>query len=202
MTSWLVPQSQPRRYAGHGLTLIEMLVALAVFAVLGIMGYRAAAMAMESRQRVAAELQRWRDIANVMQVLETDLTQYVERPGTGGGGAPSIDNLKLVQADGNFELSFLKLDGGGGSVRRRGYRLAGSQLFQLRWPGTDGVSTPESYPVLALVAKGRCAVVGVDGQRYSNWPDAKGTRQSSPAALELELELTDVGSIRRLFALR
>lgn len=202
MKCWPARQSQLRRHASSGLTLIEMLVALSVFAVLGIMGYRAAAMAMESRQRVAAELQRWRDIANVMQVLETDLTQYTERPSTAGGGAPSIDRFTLVQADGTFELSFLKLDGGGGSVRRRGYRFAGGQLFQLRWPGTDSVSMPESYLILERVERVRCAMVGVDGQRYPSWPDAKVAMQTPPAALEFELELTDVGSIRRLFSLR
>jgi general secretion pathway protein J len=197
-----VPESQPRRDACYGLTLIEMLIALAVFAVLGIMGYRAAAIAMESRQRVSVELQRWRDIANVIQVLETDLTQYVERPGTAGGAVPSIDKLKLAQTDGTVELSFLKLDGGGGSVRRRGYRLAGGQLFQLRWPGTDGASIPQSYPVLEGVKRMRWAIIGADRQRYTSWPDAKAAQQTTPAALDFELELTDVGSIRRLFVLR
>lgn len=197
-----VRESQSRRYACCGLTLIEMLVALAVFAVLGIMGYRAAAMAMESRQRVAAELQRWRDIANLMQILETDLTQYLERPGVAGGATSSIEKLKLAQSEGTVELSFLKLDGGGGSVRRRGYRLANGQLLQLRWPGTDAASLPESYPVLDRVARVRCLMIGADGQRYASWPDANAAQQTTPAALEFELELTDVGSIRRLIALR
>lgn len=197
-----VLESQSRRYACLGLTLIEMLVALSVFAVLGIMGYRAATMAMESRQRVAAELQRWRDIANLMQILETDLSQYLERPGAAGGGAPTIEKLKLAQSERTVELSFLKLDGGGGSVRRRGYRLAGGQLLQLRWPGTDSASLPESYPVLDRVTQVRCVIVGADGQRYASWPEVNAVQQTTPAALEIELELPDVGSIRRLYALR
>jgi general secretion pathway protein J len=184
------------------LTLIEMLVALAVFAVLGVMGYRATAMAMESRQRMAAEMQRWRDIANVLQIVESDLAQLVERPANqSGGGSPVGGALLLAQAGGSPELSFIKLDGGGATVRRRGYRLDGQGLVQLRWPGTDAVAIPESHLVLDKVAALRCTVLGADGQRYPLWPDTKGGRQTKVAAVDVELELSDVGIIRRLIAL-
>ncbi|MBI4997757.1 MAG: type II secretion system minor pseudopilin GspJ [Rhodocyclales bacterium] len=198
-----VGDSQSRRNAESGLTLIEMLVALAVFALLGVMGYRAAATAMDTRQRVAAELQRWRDIANFVQIIESDLTQFVDRPGNvGAAGAATSGGLLLRQTGGNSELSFVKLDGGGATVRRRGYRLDGQRLVQLRWPGTDTVSMPEAHPILDRVAALRCTVLAADGQQYPAWPDAKGGRQVKPAAIDVELEIADVGTIRRLVALR
>lgn len=202
MTRGAVGKSQSWWYAECGLTLIEMLVALAVFAVLGVMGYRATATAMESRQRVAAELQRWRDIANFVQIIESDLTQIVERPGNGGtGNSAPVEALVLTQSNGAAELSFLKLDGGGATVRRRGYRLDGQRLVQLRWPGTDAASIPEAYPILEKVAALRCTVLAADGQRYPAWPDLKGGQQVRPAAVDVELEISDVGTIRRLIAL-
>jgi general secretion pathway protein J len=185
------------------MTLIEMLVALAVFAVLGVMGYRAAATAMETRQRVAVELQRWRDIANFVQIIESDLTQFVDRPGNvGAAGTATSGGLLLTQTGGNSELSFVKLDGGGATVRRRGYRLDGQRLVQLRWSGTDTVSIPEAHPILDRVAALRCTVLAANGQKYPVWPDVKGGRQIKPAAVDVELEITDVGTIRRLVALR
>lgn len=203
MTRRVLGKSQSWRYAEYGLTLIEMLVALAVFAVLGVMGYRATAMAMETRQRVAAELQRWRDIANFVQIIDSDLTQFVERPGAVGiGGSSPTDGLLLTQSGGSSEFSFIKLDGGGATTRRRGYRLDGERLVQLRWPGTDSVSTPESHLILDKVAALKWTVVGVDGQRYSAWPDTKGGGQIKPVAVDVELELPDAGTIRRLVALR
>ena len=202
MTRGTVGKSQSWWDAERGMTLIEMLVALTIFAVLGVMGYRAAATAMETRQRVAAELQRWRDIANFVQLIELDLTQFVDRSGNvGAAGAAATGGLLLMQAGGNSELSFVKLDGGGASVRRRGYRLDGEHLVQLRWPGTDAVSIPEVHPILDRVAALRCTVLAADGQRYPVWPDVKGGRQIKPTAVDVELEIADVGTIRRLVAL-
>lgn len=203
MTRGAVGKCQPWWYAERGLTLIEMLVALAIFAVLGVMGYRATSTAMESRQRVAAELQRWRDIANFVQIIESDLTQLVERPGNvGTGNSVTAETLALKQSNGAAELSFLKLDGGGATVRRRGYRLDGQRLMQLRWAGTETTSIPEAHPILEKVAALRCTVLAADGQRYPVWPDAKGGRQIKPVAVDVELEISDVGTIQRLVALR
>jgi general secretion pathway protein J len=183
--------------------LIEMLVALAVFAVLGVMGYRASATAMETRQRVAADMQRWRDIANFVQIIESDLTQFVERPVTvGAGSQTAAGGLLLAQPGGSPELSFLKLDGGGATARRRGYRLDGQGLMQLRWAGTDTVSNPDAHLILDQVAVMRCTILGTDGQRYPTWPDMKSGRLVRPAAVDVELELADAGTIRRLVALR
>lgn len=195
-----VGKSQSWWYAECGLTLIEMLVALAVFAVLGVMGYRATATAMETRHRVATELQRWRDIANFVQIIESDLTQFVDRPGN--VGAATTGGLLLTQTEGNSELSFVKLDGGGATVRRRGYRIEGERLVQLRWPGTDPVSVPEAHPILDRVTVLRCTVLAADGKQYPVWPNLKGERQIKPAAVDVELEIADVGTIRRLVALR
>jgi general secretion pathway protein J len=201
MTRAAVAKSQPSWYAECGLTLIEMLVALAVFAVLGVMGYRATATAMETRQRVATEMQRWRDIANFVQIIESDLTQYVERPGNvGTGSSATAGTLLLTQTNGATELSFLKLDGGGATVRRRGYRLDGQRLVQLRWPGTDAASIPEAHPILEKAL--HCTVLAADGQRYPVWPDVKSGQQIKPAAVDVELEISDVGTIRRLVTLR
>jgi general secretion pathway protein J len=194
-------KSQPWWYATSGMTLIELLVALVIFAVLGVMGYRAASMAMDSRQRLAADMQRWRNIANLLQIVETDLTQFVDRP-TSVGGTAVATSLRLNRVDSGIELSFLKLDGGGGRPARRGYRFDGQQISQVRWPGTDDVSTPQSYVVLENVVGLRFAVVGVDGQRYSVWPDTTSGSAAKPAAIDVEMDLPDVGTIRRLVAMQ
>ncbi|RTL50111.1 MAG: prepilin-type N-terminal cleavage/methylation domain-containing protein [Rhodocyclaceae bacterium] len=179
-----------------GLTLIELLVALAIFAVLGVMGYRAVAVATTSRERVSAEFQRWQDASRFLQAVENDLTQFVPRADWRG---PAVgDALSLVVRPGQLEWSFLKLDGASGSVRRRGYRLDAGHLSQLRWPGTDNLALPTAYLMLDQVTALRCVVVDTANRRHGRWPDAG----AIAAAVDLELELDNVGTLRRLIPLR
>ena len=46
----------------RGLTLIELMVALAIFAVLGVLSYRALAEAAHSSTRISESFERWRII--------------------------------------------------------------------------------------------------------------------------------------------
>lgn len=183
------------------MTLIELLVALVIFAILGVMAYRAVSSTADNRERIAAEFQRWHDIANFFQVAEIDLTQIVPRPPS----APEmpISSLTLTRADDGTtsEISFLKLDGTAGAVRRRGYRFAGQQVSQLRWAGADAQTLPAEYPILDHVKALHCAVLTADGQRVVTWPAPSANAATMPAAIEFELELPDAGTLRRLFVI-
>jgi general secretion pathway protein J len=68
-----------RRRAGRarsgGFTLIELMVALGIFMVLGMLSYRSLASIIDSRDRVGVEQQRWLSITRFMQRLEIDLQQ-------------------------------------------------------------------------------------------------------------------------------
>ena len=71
----------------RGLTLIELMVALAVFAVLGLLSYRALAQIGDHRQRIGAELARCREIGRGMLRVETDLLQLAA-PAAAAGSTP------------------------------------------------------------------------------------------------------------------
>ena len=65
---------QPARRQ-RGLTLIELMVALAIFAVLGVLSYRALAEVSTSRTRLEEGFERWRSIGRAMQRIDADLLQ-------------------------------------------------------------------------------------------------------------------------------
>lgn len=196
--------SRPSWCTNQGVTLIELLIALVVFGVLGVMGYRAVAIAVESRGRVVAELQRWREIAGFFQVLENDLAQYAERPQpTSSMGYSVADTLHVsVASDGQTEFSFLRLDGAGGGARRRGYRFEPGRIMQLRWPGTDSISTPTSYTLLDNVTRLQATVLDAKGVQLPQWPSLQPGATVVPVAIDIQLELPDAGTIHRLIALR
>ena len=67
-----------------GLTLIELMVALAIFSVLGVLSFRAIDAATVSRDRLANESRRWQEITRFLQLAETQLLQIVARPAVPG----------------------------------------------------------------------------------------------------------------------
>lgn len=190
----------PRRQ--RGLTLIELMVALAIFAVLGVLSYRALAEVSTSRTRLEEGFERWRSIGRAMQRIDTDLLQLVapatsSSPTTSAQASPPL--LLTRAASGGAELQLLRLDEARG-VRRVGYRLVDGRLDWLRWSGRDAFGEPAVEPLLDKVRDVRWRFLS-GGNRVDAWPPGE-RRSALPEAVILELELADHGTLTRFIALR
>lgn len=192
---------QPARRQ-RGLTLIELMVALAIFAVLGVLSYRALAEVSTSRTRLEEGFERWRSVGRAMQRIDADLLQLVApaasaSPTVSAQTSPAL--LLTRAASGGAELQFLRLDEARG-VRRVGYRLVDGRLDWLRWSGREAFGEPAIEPLLANVRGVRWRFL-TGGNRVDAWPP--GDRRSAlPDAVILELELPDHGTLTRFIALR
>lgn len=186
----------------RGLTLIELMVALAIFAVLGVLSYRALAEVSTSRTRLEEGFERWRSVGRAMQRIDADLLQLVapaasSSPTVSAQTSPAL--LLTRAAGGGAELQFLRLDEARG-VRRVGYRLVDGRLDWLRWSGREAFGEPAIEPLLANVRGVRWRFLA-GGNRVDAWPP--GDRRSAlPDAVILELELPDHGTLTRFIALR
>lgn len=184
-----------------GLTLIEMMVALAIFSVLGVLSFRAVDAATVSRDRLSSESRRWQEITRFLQLTETQLLQIVGRP-----SVPGVPGTSLIVSPPNggtdFQFSFIKLDGARNSVHRIGYRFAESRIVMLRWPGVDADLSPTEDVVLERVKDLRLNFITDDGRTSAIWPAQPPTANPLPEGVEIQLEVTDVGTLRRLIALR
>ena len=190
------------RPRSSGLTLIELMVALAVFSVLGILSFRAVDAATVSRDHLASESRRWQEITRFLQLTETQLLQIVARPVVPGvTGSSLLVRPPSGGADG-VQFSFLKLDGARNSVRRVGYRFEKSHIVLVRWPGVDVDGSPTEDVVLEGVKDLRLNFVTDDGRSSATWPAQPPSANQLPEGIELQLEVTDVGTLRRLIALR
>lgn len=192
---------QPARRQ-RGLTLIELMVALAIFAVLGVLSYRALAEVSTSRTRLEEGFERWRSIGRAMQRIDTDLLQLVapatsSSPTTSAQASPPL--LLTRAASGGAELQLLRLDEARG-VRRVGYRLVDGRLDWLRWSGRDAFGEPAVEPLLDKVRDVRWRFLS-GGNRVDAWPPGE-RRGALPEAVILELELADHGTLTRFIALR
>ena len=192
---------QPARRQ-RGLTLIELMVALAIFAVLGVLSYRALAEVSTSRTRLEDGFERWRSVGRAMQRIDADLLQLVAPAASASTTANVQASPALLltrAASGGAELQLLRLDEARG-VRRVGYRLVDGRLDWLRWSGRDAFGEPTVEPLLGNVRNVRWRFL-TGGNRVDAWPP--GDRRSAlPDAVILELELPDHGTLTRFIALR
>lgn len=184
-----------------GVTLIELMIALSILAVLGIMSYRAVSAATDRESQLSAEFQRWRDIARFFQMAESDLLQAVGRPDEAGVTQPvSITPASDTSPSG---LTLVRLDGGNGSVQRRAYLHDRGHIVLQRWVDAATGSESGRDVILENVMSVRFVAIGSDRQKYDRWPVAGNVvAATAPVAIEIELELTDVGTLRRLYAIR
>ncbi len=186
----------------RGLTLIELMVALAIFAVLGVLSYRALAEVSTSRTRLEDGFERWRSIGRAMQRIDADLLQLVAPAASASTAANMQASPALLltrAASGGAELQLLRLDEARG-IRRVGYRLVDGRLDWLRWSGRDAFGEPTVEPLLGNVRNVRWRFL-TGGNRVDAWPPGE-RRHTLPDAVILELELPDHGTLTRFIALR
>ncbi len=193
----------------HGLTLIELMVALTIFAILGVLSYRALAEISTSRARLEENFMRWRAIGRTMQRIDTDLLQAVspadqrglpptEAPPATSTATPAMI-LGRAASGGGPEFQFLRLDDTRG-VRRVGFRLVDGSLEWLRWSSRDAVGQPTVEPLLDKVRDVRWRFLQKN-IRLDAWPPSD-RRNALPDAVILEIDLPDTGTITRMISLR
>jgi len=185
-----------------GLTLIELLVALAIFAVLGTMTYRATAHMTGSSHIIEQDLERWREISRALHIIETELLQIVA-PATAAGSQrqpPLRGSNALGSREGGSQIDFLSL-ANPETVERVSFRHFAGRLEWRRWPDLQPGGNILSDTLLDNVGEVRWRFL-INRIWQENWPPSGDYYQGLPAAIELELTLPDIGTLRRLYALR
>ena len=194
----------------RGMTLIELLIALAVFAVLSAITYGAIRTAIETQQRIEVRTTRFAALQKAMAVIERDVLQMVDRPIRDEYGEP-LPALK--SSDGDFRLMEFTRTGwqtliGVNKVRLRriAYELTDRQLFRLVWNVLDRAedSLPSSSVLLTGVNAVEIRYLNTDNQWLSAWPLEWGTDGTSfglPRAMEINVDIVDIGRVKRLLAL-
>lgn len=168
-----------RARSPRGFTLIEMLVAIAIFGIMSAIGYRALDGALASRDRVSDEYRRWRDIARAIAQIERDVESIEARPvreASGGEAAPLIGVARAVRGDLPL-MAFTRrgdvdADGRAGVPRRAGYRVTDGTLERLSWPALDQAprSTPSVAPLLEGVRQFNVRYRDSAGRWWPAWP--------------------------------
>ena len=195
-----------RRSAGF--TLLEVLIAIAIFALISAMAYGALNQSLRTRDRVEEERLYWHALSLVFLRMEDDIGQARARGVRDNGGAmlPSFvgqpTDSRAVGAS-NLELTRGGVPVFGESLRsdlqRVAYRLAEGELIRLAWAELDRApqSEPQQAPLLSGVEELRIRYFSAAGRWEERWPPA--AVNELPRGVEVTLLLTGRGEITRLF---
>ncbi len=175
----------------HGFTLIEILVAVSLLALLGVLGYRGLDAVRRTAAALEAETARWQEIALGVERLGNDVRQAVAVPGRDAAGNPTP-----AWTAAGCELTLTR-SAADAPLQRVGYRWRDGGLDLLTWPAHDAPAAGRAYRLLDGVL--RCELAGLDrGNRWrSAWPAGDGA--ALPRALRITLHLAEGGTVERIF---
>jgi general secretion pathway protein J len=187
-----------------GFSLVELLVAVAVFAALAAAAYGGLSAIARTRGALVAQQDRFAAVTRAVGMLERDLRQAVARPVRDPSGLmlPALvgrgDGVELTRlgfADPRREA--------GSSLVRVGVARDGRVLRRSRHAVLDRApgSVPESSVLLDAVDGFTLRYLGADGAWLASWPAAGIDADALPRAVELRLALADLGEIRRVLEL-
>lgn len=194
--------SRPSFYPGRtaGFTLIELMVALGIFMVLGILSYRALASIVDSRDRVSIQQQHWQSITRFVQRIELDLQQIpLDQP-----------DALVVDADGR-SLHLLRLipNAVGDEVTTVHYRWHADRIERQERKGRNQFDTdPKGAWEVALASvsdiEWQWPVATPEAGGEMLWQAPPSARNSvPPAAIRLRFRVEQTaGDIFRVMALR
>jgi general secretion pathway protein J len=193
----------------RGFTLIEILVATVILAVMGLMAYRAVSEARVSADAAEGHMGRLREVQRAVHSLVTDFRTLTRRPireSIGDGYRASL--LRDPNAVSLIELSHGGWPNGAGTPRGTGqrvvYRLEEGKLIREYWNVMDPtLSTPiVRRELLTGVERVDIRYMDAGRQWVEQWPPLGGTRDNGlyqrPRAVEITLVLSDYGEIKRL----
>ena len=189
----------------HGFSLIELLVAVAVFAVASALAWAGLSAVSQTRQRLADEQRQFATIQLSVASLSRDLVTAVVRP---------------VRADNGAALPALMGDDRRIELTRKGIASVlethAAALERVSWFVDDKALTRARYQVLDRAADSRPVLRKLDtevdgfdlryldhqGRWQSRWP-APGNADPAPLprAIEFRVRFHELGEVRRVIEL-
>lgn len=170
----------------RGFTLMEMLIALGIFALIGVASYRLLQVTAAASEQGMARSAALHERMLALQLLEGDLLQALP-------ASVQLDErgLTLLRAGAGHGLP------GRGDLRRLRYQAEGDSLLR-EWLPLASDAAPLQQAL--LLAEARFVLRDVDGQAHESWPPL--VADAPPLAAITVYWTEDAGGRSRVFSLR
>ena len=194
----------------HGFTLLELLVAVAIFSVLSAMAYGGLRNVIDNSQQTELAMQRLQEVQLAMLKISRDFNQLSQR-----SIRDEFGNDRDYIVTGEAGDIFIEFSRNGrrnpaelqrSHLQRVAYKLEENQLFRLDWPHLDRTQEMQPYESVLLTDVESAGIRFLDNNNewHDQWPPFNTDQQAgdisdSLTAIEFTMELTDWGEIMRIY---
>ena len=200
----------------RGFTLLELLVSLSIFALIGIMAYSGLANVMRQQAQTEVYSKRMQDLQLTYRVLKRDFEQFVDRsirnefgdvsPALVTGG--NYAGVEFTRTGYPNPAGYLRSD-----MQRVAYLVDDGQLIRRSWRVLDRAqdSRPDEQALIDGVQGFSLRYLDDNKKWQQSWPPvstavvapAPGATVAKkwPLAVEVELSLDDIGVLRWVYRL-
>jgi len=197
-----------RRSRYDGFTLIEVMVAMAVFGVMSLLAYLSLGQTLANADMLTERMDRLQSVQRTISYLSSELLQAAPRPVRVELGNAPVAALKSSLGS---EFS-LQLTHGGwpnpagvprSTLQRTAYRIEDGELIRYHWNVLD--RTVNNLPVTTVMLDDVDSLafrfLDVKNEWVGQWPPLTaqaGSGTNLPRAVEIVLVLPDEGEITRM----
>lgn len=195
------------KHKNSGFTLIEVIIAMAIFAIVSLLAYSGLHSVINSKTHTEASLERLKELQMSMLTLSGDLQHLSQRSGHDALGGRL---LKLTTQNSDYIVAFTRngwrnpADQVRSTLQRVAYRLEDDKLIRLYWLHVDRASEEQVVERTLITNIESLELRFLNDKKVwkTNWPSANNLASAGPTdlptAVEITLNMNDWGQIKRL----
>lgn len=190
----------------QGFTLIEVLVAIAIFAFVAAISYSTLSNTLIVRERTEKFNQELSDLQLAIQIIDKDFRQIINRPIRDPSGG-DIDRPAFSLGGSDYLVEFTRtgwpnpLEQPRNELQRLAYKLDENKLIRSYWSQLDRASNSEAIDNELLLEVDEFTVSALDDQDTPQnfWPVNSSNSSLLPKAVEIVIKSSRWGEIRRVY---
>ena len=216
-----LPVSPRKASQQAGFTLLELLISSIIFAIMALMAYGGLSNVIDNSKASGEALDRLREVQQSVSIMDRDFSQIVTRPIRDEYGVVQPFLLTNINSD-----ELVEFTRGGrvnpanllrSSLLRVAYRFEENAVIRVQWQSLDRAQgiEPRLTTIIEDVEDISINFLDNNGETSDRWPPLNTVNNPAdqannpdatpqplrPLAIEVIMELSDWGEIRRVYAL-